>query len=435
MYLRLLRLIRELEPNRHFLKLWASQLLSLVAFNMVNFMLLIRVYDLTRSSTAVSFFVLSFGLPALIFGAVAGVFADRWNRRTTLVTTNLLRAVAVLGYLVAFDSWISILIITALISTITQFFAPAEGALIPELVEGRRLVAANAIFMVTMFASFVIGYGLAGPLSAIGGDTLPILLAALMFSTATLFCLRLPKRRDRGKVVAIRQAYVGVFAQLKEGLQLLRGNTQVQYGLWQLTFVWATIGVVMVVLPAFTANVLGLNLREVSRLIIIPIGVGMLCGGYILHRARNQFRVRGIVLVSLLLAGISVTTLGQLSSVTGWLSEQSLDLGLSSATLQQLVTSLASTVLGVTLSITMIASQTLIHEFAAAEARGRVFGVLGMTVNAANTLPVLLAGALTDLVSVSAVVTTVGLLLIMWAIVSRLVIAKRLAVDTPRAGS
>jgi MFS family permease len=435
MYLRLLTLIRELEPNRHFLKLWGSQLLSLVAFNMVNFMLLIRVYDLTRSSTAVSFFVLSFGLPALIFGAVAGVFADRWNRRTTLITTNVLRAIVVLGYLVAFDSWVTILIITAIISTITQFFAPAEGALIPELVERRRLVAANAIFMVTMFGSFVIGYGIAGPLSAVGGDSLPIILAAIMFAAATLFCWRLPRRQDRGEVVAIRQAYAGVFSQLKEGLRLLRGNAEVQYGLWQLTFVWATIGVVMVVLPAFTADVLGLNLREVSRLIIIPIGIGMLCGGYILHRARRQFRVRGIVFVSLLLAGLSVIALGQLSNVTGWLAEQSLDLGLSSTALQQLVTSLASTLLGVTLSIAMIASQTLIHEFAAVEARGRVFGVLGMTVNAANTLPVLLAGALTDLVSVSVVVTTVGTMLLLWAIVSRLVIAKRLAVDTPQSGS
>lgn len=429
MLVKFLTLLRSLEPNRHFLKLWGSQLLSLIAFNMVNFTLLLKVYDLTHSSTLVSLFVLSFGIPSLLFGALAGVYADRWNRRTTLVFTNLLRTVFVLVYLVSLDSIVLIYATTFVIATITQFFTPAEGALIPELVERRRLVAANAIFMVTMFASFVIGYGVAGPLGNIGGDHLPILLAAWMFGLATIFCATLPKREDHGRAVAFRAAYAGVNEALRDGLRMVRANTLVRYGLAQLTFVWATIGVVMVILPAFTTDVLGLNLREVSRLIILPIGVGMLFGGFLLHRARKQFRLRTIMLWCLLLAGVCVITLGQLSAVAGWLDARGL-LSDDRATIEQIVTSGAATLLGLALSTVMIAAQTLIHEHSDPAGRGRIFGVLGMSVNAANTLPVLIAGAITDLISVTVVVTAIGIGLIMWGVLSRFVLGRKHALDT-----
>ena len=420
----LLRILRELEPNRHFIKLWASQALSLTAFNMVNFTLLIRVFEMTNSTTFVSLFVLSFGLPSLLFGAVAGVFADRWDRRTVLIVTNLLRTFVVLAYLPGLDSLTTIFLATFVIATVTQFFTPAEGALIPELVERRRLVAANGIFMVTMFMSFVLGYGLAGPLAATGGDSLPIVVAAVMFGLATLACLAVPKVRLKTHRVALADAYRGVGEHLREGFAMVRRNRPVRYGLWQLTFIWSVIGMVMVVVPAYTAEVLGLNLREVSRLVILPIGVGMLGGGYLLHRARRQFRVRTIVVSCLFLAGGAIAVLGQLPAVVELLTGQYS----GSSGPAQLLTSVVSTLLGLALAVVMIASQTLIHEHTEARLRGRIFGVLGMSVNAANTVPVLVVGALTDLFRVGTVVTAVGILMLGWAVAS-LGLSRKKAVD------
>ena len=414
----LLTLARSLEPNRHFGKLWLSQLLSLTAFNMVNFTLLIRVFELTGSTTLVSLFILSFGLPSLLFGAIAGVFADRWNRRTVVIVTNLLRTLVVLAYLPALSNLPAIYFTTFVMASVTQFFTPAEGALIPELVERKRLVAANAIFMMTMFASFVLGYGLDGPLAAAGGDRLPILVACAMFGLATLTCLTLPKIREVTSRIPIKQAYLDVAGHLREGFRVVRGSGPLRFGLAQLTFIWAVIGVVMVVVPAFTAEVLGLNLREVSRLIILPIGVGMLFGGYLLHKARRQFSTRVVVTACLFLAGGAVAALGQV----GGLSHALIDSGLSPsdnfAGVQQFLTSAASTLLGLTMAIVMIAGQTLIHEHTPPDVRGRIFGVLGMSVNAANTIPVLLAGALTDLLRVSTVISLVGGALLIWAVCS-----------------
>jgi len=411
---RFLGLIRELEPNRHFLKLWLSQLLSLTAFNMVNFTLLLRVYDLTNSALMVSLYVLSFGLPSLLFGAIAGGFADRWNRRSVLIATNLLRTGVVLAFLPTLDNLGIIFAATFIIATVTQFFTPAEGAMIPDLVERKRLVAANAVFMVTLFASFVIGYGLAGPLAAIGGDSLPIVTASVMFALATVACLALPRVTQKTHVTKLRDAYRDLFSHLRGGFRVVRESRPVRYGLVQLTLIWATIGVVMVVVPVYTSQVLELNLREISRLIILPIGIGMILGGYVLHRARRQFGTRTTVATAIFLTGLAVVALGQIDALTSWVQDVGIwEDNLNAA--KQLVTSVASTLLGFGASIVMIASQTLIHEHTASAVRGRIFGVLGMSVNAANTLPVILAGVLTDLFSVTAVVTAVGVLLIVWA--------------------
>lgn len=427
MYARLLALLRELEPNRHFLKLWASQALSLTAFNMVNFTLLLRVFELTNSAVMVGLFVLSFGLPSLFFGAIAGVFADRWNRRSVLIGTNLLRTAVVLLYLPALDHLPTLFAVTFMIATITQFFTPAEGATIPDLVERKRLVAANSVFMTTLFGSFVLGYGIAGPLAATGGDGLVIGLAAAMFGLASVACLSLPKIKQVTHRVKLTDAYRGLFAQLKGGFAVVRQNRFVRYGLVQLTFIWATIGVVMVIVPAYTSEVLDLNLREISRLVILPIGIGMLIGGYVLYRARHQFGIRSIVALSLLVAGLAVLGLGQIGAIGEWLQDWGVFPHDTDA-VRQLVTSVASTLLGFGVAIVMIASQTLIHEHTAPAVRGRIFGVLGMSINAANTIPILLAGTLTDLFSATAVITGVGIGLLIWGALSP--VARRFSEET-----
>ncbi len=435
MWLRFIRLLRDLEPNRHFGKLWLSQALSLTAFNMINFTLLIRVFDLTHSSILVSLFVLSFGIPSLLFGAIAGVFADRWNRRSVLIVTNLIRAIVVIAFIPALHSLPLIYLVTFVIATVTQFFTPAEAALIPELVEKRRLVGANAVFMMTMFVSFIIGYGLAGPLAAIGGDALPIILAAVMFALATVAGYALPPSHHRPAApVPLRSAYGTVLASLREGVQAVREHGSIRFGIAQLTFIWATIGVVMVVLPAFTSQVLGLNLREVSRAIIIPIGAGMLGGGFWLHRLRRSLSLRMVITVHLLVAGLAVLVLGLVQTIAPWLIDHHLSLAQDPFNARQGLTAVAAAVLGLAIAVVMIASQTLLHERTDASLRGRIFGVLGMSINVANTVPVLLTGLLTDLLSAATTVTAVGVLLLVWGVVSYIVGRDQVLTASPASG-
>jgi len=77
--------------NPKFLALFASQIFTQVGGNMVLFGLTVTVFSLTGSNTSVSILLLTFLVPAVIFGAVAGVFVDMFDRRMILIVTNFAR--------------------------------------------------------------------------------------------------------------------------------------------------------------------------------------------------------------------------------------------------------------------------------------------------------------------------------------------------------
>ena len=93
--------------NKNFLKLWTSQLFSQLSANLLNFALIIRVFDLAAgtkyASISVSLLVLAFGVPSIIFALLAGAYVDHLDRKKVLVATNIIRAILVL-MLLFFDN-------------------------------------------------------------------------------------------------------------------------------------------------------------------------------------------------------------------------------------------------------------------------------------------------------------------------------------------
>src|SRR3989338_5420026 len=71
-----------------------SEFFSQFAMNLLNFILLIVVYQISGSNIAVAGVVLSFTLPSILFGIIAGVYVDKWNKKHVLIYTNFLRALA-----------------------------------------------------------------------------------------------------------------------------------------------------------------------------------------------------------------------------------------------------------------------------------------------------------------------------------------------------
>src|SRR5690242_18545468 len=81
---------------RPFLFLWLAEVLSQIASNMTNFILLLVVFSLTGSNTAVSGIMIAFLLPAILFGIFAGVFVDHQDKKHVLTVTNIIRGVILL---------------------------------------------------------------------------------------------------------------------------------------------------------------------------------------------------------------------------------------------------------------------------------------------------------------------------------------------------
>src|SRR3990172_3153723 len=154
--------------NRSFLYLWLAQALSQTALNALLYVLLIRVQEETGSSTAVGLLILSFIIPSVVMGVVAGVFVDRAQKKAVLLITNLLRALIVATFLVTGNSFWLVLLLNLAFSVVSQFFAPAELAAIPAVVSKPLLLVANGLFNLTLNGAQLMGFVILGPLLAKG---------------------------------------------------------------------------------------------------------------------------------------------------------------------------------------------------------------------------------------------------------------------------
>ena len=131
-------LIRE---NRNFRYLWFGQVISLLGdwFNLIASATLIA--NITKSGLAVGgLFVVRMLAPFLIH-PVAGVMADRYNRRNLLIYTDLSRALIVLGFLLIRNPgqvWL-IYALTALQLGVSGIFFPTRSAILPDVVPNEGL--------------------------------------------------------------------------------------------------------------------------------------------------------------------------------------------------------------------------------------------------------------------------------------------------------
>ena len=121
--------------NRDFLLLWLAQAISQTAQNAIWYGIVVLVQQRSHSSTQLSLAILTLIIPSVIFGVLAGVYVDRWDKRRVLIATNLIRGFFAFSYglfgLVPGLPLSLLFVINFIFSTVGQFFAPAETAMIP----------------------------------------------------------------------------------------------------------------------------------------------------------------------------------------------------------------------------------------------------------------------------------------------------------------
>ena len=81
----------------------------------------------------------------MLLGSVAGIFVDRWNRRTTLIVTNLLLGVRAAAAPRGESTLWLVYPVILVSATLSQFSEPAENAFLPRLVPSDDLIAANSL--------------------------------------------------------------------------------------------------------------------------------------------------------------------------------------------------------------------------------------------------------------------------------------------------
>jgi Na+/melibiose symporter-like transporter len=159
--------------NRSYRLLLTASLISLSGDWIFSIGMMFYVYRLTGSTLAAGAIVFTAMLPHFLLGSVAGVFADRWDRRTTMVGANVLLACSMLPMMFAHDLgriWIVYLTVAAQ-NSIAQFFMAAEAAVVPAVVPADELVVANALNGQNNQIARLVGSALGGMIAVSGGIT------------------------------------------------------------------------------------------------------------------------------------------------------------------------------------------------------------------------------------------------------------------------
>lgn len=385
--------------NRPFLALWTGQVLSQVA-DKVFFILLIALLDNYPPlpgfhNSMRSAIMIAFTLPAILFGSAAGIFVDRFSKKQILVASNLVRALLTLAIPWLPKEFLILLLITFVISTVTQFFAPAEQAAIPLLVRHENLMSANALFTTTMMGALIVGFAVGEPLLSLartwGRDYgQEILVGGLYLLAAVVIQLIQFKEKTFN---AGETATIHLWSDLKAGLSYLKKNRLVWNAMLQMTVLYSVFAALTVLAIDLAADI-GLKPTQFGFL-LAAAGVGMVFGAAILGHWGDRFHRKPLPLIGFL----------SMAFVLGMFSfTKDLPLGLG-----------LSALLGLGASMIGVPMQTLIQQQTPESMRGKVFGFQNNAVNIALSAPLAITGPLTDaiglrsvLLGMSVVVSLVG---------------------------
>ena len=124
----MLRVLRQ----RDYWLLWFGGFISQLGDFVLFVGLPFEIYRLTGSTLATAGMLLAFLVPNILFGSVAGVYVDRWDRRRLMIAVNLVQAVVLLPLLLVgqLGLWV-IYAVLVVESSVSQLFHPARVALMP----------------------------------------------------------------------------------------------------------------------------------------------------------------------------------------------------------------------------------------------------------------------------------------------------------------
>jgi MFS family permease len=370
--------------NRPFLALWTGQLLAQVADKIFYVLLIILLktggYTPGQNTehSMLSAVMIAYTLPAIVFGSAAGIVVDRFSKKQMLIACNVIRAVLIVALPFLPKAFFVLLTMTFLVSTVTQFFAPAEAAAIPLAVGREGLMSANALFASSTMGGIIVGMTIGEPLfswvkHSFGAASQEFLLGGLYLISAGLIYAMQIKEGHAGT----SGKNVHPWQDLKEGLRYVKHNHLVSNAMVQLTILYSVFAALQVLAIALSGKI---GLKETQfGFLLAAAGVGMVFGAAFLGHWGDRFHHKPLPLIGFLMMGFVLAMFAFVRQL--WVG-----FGLSA-------------LFGFGASLINGPMQALIQEKTPESMRGKVFGLENNAIKIALSLPLALTGPLTDAVS------------------------------------
>lgn len=427
-------LLVDTTPLRHspaFARLWIGTSVSQIGAQLTIVAVGLHIYEITRSTLAVSFVALWALGPMILAGFVGGALADRFDRRlVSLVTAiiawssiSLMTLVAFLGVQATWPYYA----LSAVNAASATIMGATRGAIQPRLLPTQLLPAAAALGGITMGLAVTVGPALAGIMVATVGFAWTYLLDAVMFSAAFLGILSLPPIRPepanltsghdasaagRAKGGKFVRGLLSGFVSVAESMRFLRRAPNVRA-----TFVFDLVAMIFgtprVVFPAAAALVLGGGAVTVG-LLTASFAIGALLSGLLsgpLGLVRRQGRwVTGAIASY----GLFTALFGVVLLVTAALNATPVAPGSEREPIvfALVLAALALAGAGASDNVSAIFRSTILQAAAPDEVRGRMQGLFYVVVAGGPRVGDLLAGALATIIALWAPALIGGLVII-----------------------
>jgi MFS family permease len=172
-----------LRRNPDFARLYLALLIAFAADWFATVALIDLVLEATDSTAAASLILVLQMAPFLVATPIAGMLADRFDRRLMLAGANFARGVICIGLLFAVDAgtvWIAFAVV-GLLAFGAAFFEPTVSASLPNLVDREDLPTANALIGSAWGTMVALGAAIGGIVTATVGREATFLLYPVLF--------------------------------------------------------------------------------------------------------------------------------------------------------------------------------------------------------------------------------------------------------------
>src|SRR5262245_8788590 len=397
--------------HQRFRTLWTASILSGVAYTTAVTASGWVAFDLHHHSSTVNLVVFATFLPSLIITPLAGVFADRYDRRTMLLSMNAIGVLGALGLAWfagtgSHSVWL-LVVVSFILGAARMSSTPMEQAMLGSLVPARDLLNAVALLQANLNGARLLGPLLAAPLLHFGGGAGAFLVAAALSAMALwqIWVLgEVPHQRSGSDENPI--------AQLAQGVRYVF-RTPVVFWVIALVVLHCTFTMGYdAALPRRASDVLGASGTAYS-LLMMAIGGGSLVGALLLAGFARRVHRGYLFFATSILSGLTLLPLGYAVSWPGTL--------------------IAAAAVGLTQSVFIALATTWLQIVTPDSVRGRVLGLYWGAGSGVMGIGNLVIGRLTDGFGAGPMLALPGLafvamtVLTLWVTTLREIYGQRLA--------
>jgi len=374
-----------LRSNRNYRYTWIGQVVSEVGDHYNNIAVFSLVLANTKSGLVVAGILLARGAAVMLGGPIAGVLLDRMDRKRLMITSDLVRAVIALLFILGIPAgrtWL-LYILSGGLMFASPFFTSGRAAILPTIASKDELHTANSLTQLTQWSTLVIGAFLGGTSVAGFGYTLAFAFNAFSFLFSALCISRLhgPGGFRSDRIALTESRVVRPWHEYTEGLRYMRA-TPLILGIGLVGVGWATGGGAAQILFSIFGEVVFQRGPTGIGIIWGFAGIGLVCGAlfanYIGKRIRFESYKR-VISACYVVHGASYVLFSQAPTFVGAL----FFIALSRA--------------AVAVSSVLNTSQLLRH--VSNDFRGRVFSTIETWTWATMMVSMAIAGLLSDHVS------------------------------------